>query len=153
MNCDSQTADCVNTPGSYQCKCRTGYSGDGIQCKGWCLSVINVNLLVLNDARLFCTEIKFEQHLRNVLTITSRAILIKAEPASHFVISDIDECATKTSTCDKLANCTNQYGTFKCSCPKGYIGDGTTCARKNLPNHFCYVEQYGYSFATPLFHI
>ena len=31
--CDSN-ADCVNTPGSYNCTCRKGYSGDGETCTG-----------------------------------------------------------------------------------------------------------------------
>ena len=35
-------ANCVNTIGSYQCGCQTGYSGDGISCIGkpiFCLHV------------------------------------------------------------------------------------------------------------------
>lgn len=33
-------ADCMNTPGSYVCTCRDGYSGDGNSCQG-SLSVLN----------------------------------------------------------------------------------------------------------------
>ena len=27
-----QHADCVNTEGSYMCRCKTGYLGDGFSC-------------------------------------------------------------------------------------------------------------------------
>ena len=32
-NCDVQ-ATCTNTPGSYNCTCDIGYSGDGFNCTG-----------------------------------------------------------------------------------------------------------------------
>jgi hypothetical protein len=31
--CD-QNADCDNTPGSFDCSCRSGYRGDGLSCAG-----------------------------------------------------------------------------------------------------------------------
>ena len=31
--CDSN-ADCINTIGSYNCQCRTGYTGHGKTCTG-----------------------------------------------------------------------------------------------------------------------
>ncbi|XP_042042145.1 wall-associated receptor kinase-like 2 isoform X2 [Salvia splendens] len=38
---------------------------------------------------------------------------------------DIDECAdNSTNTCVSNSICQNGPGTFRCSCPKGYIGDG-----------------------------
>ena len=36
-NCDAN-ADCTNTVGSYNCTCKSGYSGDGVTCTGTLLS-------------------------------------------------------------------------------------------------------------------
>ena len=32
--CNTTATWCVNTDGSYQCSCRTGYTGDGLTCSG-----------------------------------------------------------------------------------------------------------------------
>ena len=54
--------------------------------------------------------------------------------ASHFIIlvrpllivpfADIDECTTNRNNCTKNEYCKNTQGSFKCSCPKNYKGDG-----------------------------
>ena len=33
--CDSN-AECINTRGSYDCKCKEGFTGDGMTCTGKC---------------------------------------------------------------------------------------------------------------------
>ena len=55
----------------------------------------------------------------------------KGHVASHkytqYVISDIDECADGTHTCDSNAVCADTDGTFTCTCDSGYTGDGQSC--------------------------
>ncbi|EDO25700.1 predicted protein, partial [Nematostella vectensis] len=42
--------------------------------------------------------------------------------------TDIDECSDGTNTCAPIgSSCTNNAGSFTCSCNAGYAGDGETC--------------------------
>lgn len=34
MDTCHEQANCMNTPGSFQCMCNSGYTGDGTQCDG-----------------------------------------------------------------------------------------------------------------------
>lgn len=52
------------------------------------------------------------------------------ESLSLFI--DIDECAANTHDCGADAICTNNEGSFTCSCPDGFEGDGKTCQGKKL---------------------
>ena len=40
---------------------------------------------------------------------------------------DIDECSEETHNCDSHADCTNNIGSYKCTCTIGYTGDGFHC--------------------------
>ena len=33
-SCDSNTAVCINTPGGFNCRCKAGFQGDGMDCAG-----------------------------------------------------------------------------------------------------------------------
>jgi len=52
-------------------------------------------------------------------------VLIQA--LTYIFYSDIDECVTTTDNCDTNADCSNNAGSFSCSCNVGYFGDGETC--------------------------
>ena len=47
-----------------------------------------------------------------------------------FSFADVDECAdNKANECDpNAALCTNNEGSYDCSCFSGYIGDGKNCS-------------------------
>ncbi|OMO83359.1 hypothetical protein COLO4_22575 [Corchorus olitorius] len=51
---------------------------------------------------------------------------------------DINECKNSTlNDCEKPEYCINQLGSYNCSCPKGYYGDGTKDGKgciRNQPN-------------------
>ena len=42
-------------------------------------------------------------------------------------LADVDECTTGTDDCEDNAECTNNDGSFSCSCNNGWTGDGKTC--------------------------
>ena len=46
---------------------------------------------------------------------------------SIIVLLDVDECAEKTDNCHEKAKCTNNEGSFFCSCNRGYTGNGIYC--------------------------
>ena len=59
---------------------------------------------------------------------------------NFFIFLDIDECTPKTiptkykhlaHNCHSDANCTNNKGTFYCTCHTGYSGDGVACEGKS----------------------
>ena len=57
-----------------------------------------------------------------------------------FVYSDIDECATDNGGCTQT--CTNNKGSYVCSCEDGYIlaDDGKGCNGRN--DHTCLHMYY-----------
>nr|XP_058951021.1 uromodulin-like isoform X3 [Pocillopora verrucosa] len=58
------------------------------------------------------------------------------------VKEDMDECKFNISDCDVNANCTNTYGSYKCTCKVGYTGDGHSCSDIDecKGNHSCLVN-------------
>ena len=46
------------------------------------------------------------------------------------MFEDINECLS--DPCDLNANCTNQRGSFYCTCNNGYSGNGFTCNGKHF---------------------
>ena len=58
-----------------------------------------------------------------------------------FYILDMDECKLNISNCHVNANCTNTYGSYKCTCKVGYTGDGHSCSGNFDDNLFIFPNK------------
>ena len=40
---------------------------------------------------------------------------------------DFDECSLEPIPCDENADCTNNDGSYSCTCKQGFTGNGSIC--------------------------
>ena len=108
-DCD-QNATCINTIGSYDCLCNTGFTGDGFTCIG--------NFVLITA---------FENYAICMLTWF---VLCLATCVHAYIYVDFDECIHEMDNCHENATCNNTYGSFECTCNAGFEGNGINCTSK-----------------------
>ena len=92
MDCHTD-ADCLNTVGTYQCRCKVGFRD----------SAENVLTGTIDASG----EIREGDQPDN-----------KFPTGIHCV--DVNECSTKQHTCHFYASCKNNHGSYTCECFNGY---------------------------------
>nr|CAH0112818.1 unnamed protein product [Daphnia galeata] len=116
-------AQCVNTPGSFECACPDGYKL-GITGRD-CADVDECRLLlgICRNGRCRNTVGSFSCECADGYTLTGDGQNCR----------DINECTELPGTCPAPGKCQNLMGSFVCSCPAGYelMPDGNTCADVN----------------------
>lgn len=135
--------DCVNTPGSYHCKCHEGYQGTPTKqaCNG--ISDCADKLYYYNSFQRFsyilyiCITEVVLTHFPKVLELSLVWLVVKIQqtkphPSSLFLLSlDIDECIVNGVMC-RNGRCVNTEGSFQCICNAGFelTPDGKNCIGK-----------------------
>merc|ERR1712048_1253754 len=108
-------ATCYNSPGSYQCVCNIGYTGDGVFCK----DINECTNFPCKDQFGVCknTDGSFECPCK---------IGYNGDGTFENGCIDDDECSVD-GVCDVNADCLNSQGSFQCNCNTGFTGDGFIC--------------------------
>ncbi|XP_055019138.1 nidogen-2 [Boleophthalmus pectinirostris] len=116
-DCDT-TAQCIPQEGlTFECKCATGYTGDGRNC-------YDIDECV--ESASSCGA-----HAQCVNLPGSHRCQCQTGYEFGFdgrTCVDIDECSS--SPCNLNARCMNSLGTFHCQCHSGYYGDGFSCSQE-----------------------
>ncbi|WAR23472.1 FBN1-like protein, partial [Mya arenaria] len=118
--CPDGNITCVNTPGSFECRCSPGYSNTS----GVCLDIDEC----ADSGKPAC-----EQTCRN----TPGSYICECSEGfkpDNSACVDVDECAA-VSQCDH--NCINTIGSYRCTCKFGFKLD-LSDRRKCLPSPECH---------------
>ena len=67
-------------------------------------------------------------------------------------IPDVDECADDTDNCHANADCTDNIGSFSCTCSIGYSGDGVENCTGEEVALYCAPPSHISSLNYPILH-
>ncbi|CAH3113355.1 unnamed protein product, partial [Porites lobata] len=119
-------ANCTNIPGSYNCTCRPGYTGNGNICNG-IISYPSLHFIFLQ-----CKDGSHDCHINTNCTNTAGSYNCTCRPGytgNGSICRDVDECADNLHDCDANAKCKNIPGSYSCVCNPPYNGDGKKCIK------------------------
>ena len=107
----ADNANCVNSPGTFECICPEGFVGDGVDV----CDDIDECAEDRCDPAAECTNLPGSFECR----------CPEGFEGDGFECVDINEC--NEVVCGANASCFNLPGSFRCECNGGFLGDGITC--------------------------
>ncbi|KAK3577967.1 hypothetical protein CHS0354_020807 [Potamilus streckersoni] len=116
-----ELAQCTNTYGSFECRCKPGYRGYGVP------GVWANGRNCYDDDECALKHCPYSADCTNTpgsFYCTCKKGYRTTGPQS---CQDIDECAEGTDNCDENAQCVNLDGSFYCRCNRGFRFDGQKC--------------------------
>jgi hypothetical protein len=102
-------AFCTNTPGSYECACNAGWTGDGITC------------IDADDCEFSPCAHGGTCYDCGTLCFTCDCV---AGWRGTTCATDWNECIMGIHMCNDDATCVNNPGSYTCRCDPGFTGDG-----------------------------
>ncbi|CAG7838551.1 unnamed protein product [Allacma fusca] len=122
------TAICINSPGSHQCQCQPGYSGDGYTCTK-ILSCADVQC----GSNAECVELSVgEPECRCLSGFYGDGLFCYQQTDTGAEISPgVPPDCRQATLCDPFADCifSRSSNSYICNCRPGYTGDGIVCLR------------------------
>ena len=123
-NCD-KNAECENSEGSFTCKCRPGFTGDGTFCtmNDPCLGgkhnckAPHICLPIGGTGNYSLLLIKVQSFILDFKCVCPGGFF--PDSVDPTVCIDVDECTMGMHTCSASEECQNNEGGFSCTCPEG----------------------------------
>ncbi|MBT9555020.1 MAG: hypothetical protein IV100_03275 [Myxococcales bacterium] len=147
-DCAPSTAggQCINKPGSFECACKAGLSGDGKTCGcGQGYEIGSTGSCVDMNECTAGTSTCVPDALGGKCSNKPGSFTCSCLPGwdgDGTTCTDKDECTLNTDNCNQI--CTNTPGSFECSCNPGYQKDLNACPDINECADPAAVGCYGF---------
>uniref|UniRef100_G3NDM3 Si:ch73-105b23.1 n=2 Tax=Gasterosteus aculeatus aculeatus TaxID=481459 RepID=G3NDM3_GASAC len=108
-------AKCRQHQGSFYCKCKDGFNGNGSKCLD--VDECEESHEEVCPAFSYCHN-TFGSYICDCW---------KGFQDNGTHCQDVDECVTRNFTCPDNSTCANMEGSYKCACNPGFSGNGSVC--------------------------